>query len=51
MAGQVVALLTEGSHCPVPCLHWGLLAGEAYLNPLTLLPRPTPRLLPDPGGR
>lgn len=51
MAGQVVAILTEGSHCPVPCLHWGLLAGEAYLNPLTLLPRPTPRLLPDPGGR
>ncbi|MFB8393288.1 M23 family metallopeptidase [Streptomyces yangpuensis] len=48
-AGQVVAVLTEGSHCPGPCLHWGLLAGEAYLNPLTLLARPTPRLLPDPG--
>ncbi|PWK67183.1 peptidase M23-like protein [Streptomyces sp. CG 926] len=45
-AGQVVAVLTEGSHCPEPCLHWGLLAGEVYLNPLTLLPRPTPRLLP-----
>ncbi|MER6391436.1 M23 family peptidase [Streptomyces sp. NPDC001523] len=49
-AGQVVAVLTEGAHCPVPCLHWGLLAGETYLNPLRLLPRPTPRLLPDPGG-
>lgn len=49
-AGQVVAVLTEGSHCPAPCLHWGLLAGETYLNPLALLPRPTPRLLPDPGG-
>ncbi|WP_063757253.1 M23 family metallopeptidase [Streptomyces sp. NRRL S-378] len=48
-AGQVVAVLTEGSHCPGPCLHWGLLSGEAYLNPLTLLARPTPRLLPDPG--
>lgn len=50
-AGQVVAVLTEGSHCPEPCLHWGLLSGEAYLNPLTLLARPTPRLLPgtDPG--
>ncbi|MEV6951522.1 M23 family metallopeptidase [Streptomyces sp. NPDC051183] len=47
--GQVVAVLTEGSHCPAPCLHWGLLAGEVYLNPLTLVPRPTPRLLPDPG--
>ncbi|AQT74641.1 hypothetical protein B1K54_25985 [Streptomyces sp. fd1-xmd] len=47
-AGQVVAVLAEGSHCPAPCLHWGLLSGEAYLNPLTLLARPTPRLLPDP---
>ncbi|MFJ4780492.1 M23 family metallopeptidase [Streptomyces sp. NPDC088762] len=45
-AGQVVATLTAGSHCPAPCLHWGLLRGEEYLNPLTLLPRPTPRLLP-----
>ncbi|MFF3083500.1 M23 family metallopeptidase [Streptomyces nojiriensis] len=45
-AGQVVAVLEEGSHCPASCLHWGLLAGETYLNPLTLLPRPTPRLLP-----
>ncbi|MFE2323966.1 M23 family metallopeptidase [Streptomyces sp. NPDC059385] len=45
-AGQVVAVLTEGSHCPAPCLHWGLLRGEEYLNPLTLLPRTTPRLLP-----
>ncbi|WP_404956017.1 M23 family metallopeptidase [Streptomyces sp. 147326] len=46
MAGQVVAVLAEGSHCPAPCLHWGLLSGETYLNPLTLVPRPTPRLLP-----
>ncbi|MFD5410618.1 M23 family metallopeptidase [Streptomyces nojiriensis] len=46
VAGQVVAVLAEGSHCPASCLHWGLLAGETYLNPLTLLPRPTPRLLP-----
>ncbi|KJY38209.1 M23 family metallopeptidase [Streptomyces katrae] len=50
-AGQVVAVLTEGSHCPGPCLHWGLLAGEdAYRNPLTLLPGPTPRLLPSAPG-
>ncbi|MEV7584917.1 M23 family metallopeptidase [Streptomyces erythrochromogenes] len=48
-AGQVVAVLTEGSHCPEPCLHWGLLSGEAYLNPLALLARPTPRLLPGTG--
>lgn len=45
-AGQVVAILTAGSHCPGPCLHWGLLSGETYLNPLTLVPHPTPRLLP-----
>ncbi|THA56149.1 M23 family metallopeptidase [Streptomyces sp. A1136] len=51
-AGQVVAVLTEGAHCAEPCLHWGLLAGETYLNPLTLVPRTTPRLLPTvrPGG-
>ncbi|MEU3314473.1 M23 family metallopeptidase [Streptomyces sp. NPDC006662] len=49
-AGQVVAVLTEGSHCPGPCLHWGLLAGEdAYRNPLALLPAATPRLLPPAG--
>ncbi|MET8753491.1 M23 family metallopeptidase [Streptomyces sp. NPDC004667] len=49
-AGQEVAVLTAGSHCPAPCLHWGLLAGEnTYLDPLTLLPRPTPRLLPTAG--
>ncbi len=47
-AGQVVAVLTEGSHCPTACLHWGLLSGEVYLNPLALLARPTPRLLPHP---
>lgn len=47
IAGQVVAVLTEGSHCAEPCLHWGLLSdGGGYRNPLALLPRPTPRLLP-----
>ncbi|WP_329378774.1 M23 family metallopeptidase [Streptomyces sp. NBC_01351] len=49
-AGQVVAVLTEGSHCPSPCLHWGLLRDEEYLNPLALLPHPTPRLLPTGDG-
>lgn len=44
--GQVVAVLTEGTHRSSPCLHWGLLSGTTYLNPLALLPRPTPRLLP-----
>lgn len=55
-AGQVVALLADGAHCPRSCLHWGLLRAETYLNPLALLPRPTPRLLPlatrsAPGAR
>ncbi|MFI0167183.1 peptidoglycan DD-metalloendopeptidase family protein [Streptomyces sp. NPDC017095] len=27
------------SHCgPASCVHWGLLRGETYLNPLSLLP-------------
>ncbi|WP_329137108.1 M23 family metallopeptidase [Streptomyces sp. NBC_01476] len=53
-AGQQVGLLASGlPHCPGPCLHWGLLRGEVYLDPLTLLPpalrRSGPsRLLPPP---
>ncbi|WP_129306302.1 M23 family metallopeptidase [Streptomyces sp. L2] len=39
-AGEVVGTLEDtGSHCGrTTCLHWGLLRGETYLNPLTLLP-------------
>lgn len=38
-AGQVVGALAEGPwHCPGGCLHWGLLRGEVYLDPLSLLP-------------
>ncbi|MGV9556103.1 M23 family metallopeptidase [Streptomyces sp. NPDC003522] len=42
------------SHCATACLHWGLLRGETYLNPLSLLPawlraRAPARLLPVPG--
>ncbi|MFE2541527.1 murein hydrolase activator EnvC family protein [Actinacidiphila glaucinigra] len=38
-AGQVVGALDEGPwHCPGGCLHWGLLRGDAYLDPLSLLP-------------
>ncbi|MER5763989.1 M23 family metallopeptidase [Streptomyces sp. NPDC002082] len=50
-SGQVVAVLTDGPHCPRPCLHWGLLHTHTYLNPLTLLPHPTPRLLPFSAAR
>lgn len=51
-AGQIVAVLGPGPfHCEGGCLHWGLLRGETYLDPLSLLPdhlldRGPARLLP-----
>ncbi|MEU1595303.1 M23 family metallopeptidase [Streptomyces sp. NPDC005708] len=37
--GEVLgALEPPTAHCAGPCLHWGLRRGEAYLNPLSLLP-------------
>jgi hypothetical protein len=37
-AGEVVGALEDGpSHCR-GCLHWGLLRGAAYLDPLSLFP-------------
>jgi murein DD-endopeptidase MepM/ murein hydrolase activator NlpD len=46
--GQVIGRLTAaGSHCPpAACLHWGLLRGTAYLDPLALLGLEQVRLLP-----
>lgn len=36
-----------GSHCwPATCLHWGLIDGGTYLNPLTLVGAGQVRLLP-----
>lgn len=36
-----------GSHCaPDACLHWGLIEGETYLDPLTLVGAGPVRLLP-----
>ncbi|WP_234021916.1 MULTISPECIES: peptidoglycan DD-metalloendopeptidase family protein [unclassified Streptomyces] len=59
-AGQIVGTVqgagpASGSHCGSGCLHWGLRRGEAYLDPLLLLPpwllRTGPsRLLPVPGA-
>lgn len=48
--GQVIGrLLLAGSHCsPAACLHWGLIRGDTYLDPLTLVgavPQPV-RLYP-----
>lgn len=51
-AGQTVGLLEAGPfHCAAGCLHWGLRQGDAYLDPLSLLPpallrRGPSRLLP-----
>ncbi|MGF7238086.1 MAG: M23 family metallopeptidase [Frankia sp.] len=47
-AGQPLGVLQQGHQsCPVAaCLHWGLLRGAAYLDPLSVLPLIAPRLLP-----
>lgn len=47
-AGQVIGTLEDRpGHCvPRGCLHWGLLRGREYLNPLLLLRRGPSRLLP-----
>jgi murein DD-endopeptidase MepM/ murein hydrolase activator NlpD len=51
-AGEAVGTVDPtGSHCAVTCVHWGLLRGETYLDPLSLLPpwllhRGPSRLLP-----
>lgn len=56
-AGAVVGTVeATGSHCATACLHWGLLSGETYLDPLALLPpwlrnSGPSRLLPVPGTR
>ncbi|MFI6448097.1 murein hydrolase activator EnvC family protein [Kitasatospora sp. NPDC050543] len=51
VAGQPVGRLAPASsHCPSSCLHWGLLRGERYLDPLALLGTGSARLLPLAGG-
>jgi hypothetical protein len=52
MAGAVIGrLATAGGHClPETCLHWGLLRGDSYLNPLLLLGGGPVRLLPMSGS-
>jgi murein DD-endopeptidase MepM/ murein hydrolase activator NlpD len=47
-AGATLGKLTlAGSHClPAACLHWGLLRGDVYLDPLALLGLEQVRLLP-----
>jgi len=48
-AGQVIGAVEEedaAAHCTTPCLHWGLLRGRLYLDPLLLFGRGQVRLLP-----
>jgi murein DD-endopeptidase MepM/ murein hydrolase activator NlpD len=47
-AGQRIGVLQSfGGHCwPRTCLHWGLLEGGTYLDPLTLVGGGPVRLLP-----
>jgi len=46
-AGDVIGTLESPTgHCPGSCLHWGLLRGDHYLDPLLLLGRARVRLLP-----
>ena len=48
---RIGRLQSGGSHCaPAVCLHWGLLAGELYLDPLTLVGAGPVRLLPLAGA-
>lgn len=47
VARQVVGTVEPAdSHCTGGCLHWGLLRGETYLDPLALLPPWLRRRLP-----
>ncbi|MFF4343976.1 M23 family metallopeptidase [Kitasatospora sp. NPDC001540] len=46
-AGDPIGVVAAGSgHCPADCLHWGLLRGDHYLDPLALLGSGRARLLP-----
>lgn len=45
--GRLGTLSTPGSHCPpLPCLHWGWIEDETYLDPLRLVGLGPVRLLP-----
>lgn len=52
VAGAVIGhLQLPMSHCfPRACLHWGLIEGDTYLNPLTLVGAGPVRLLPLDGA-
>jgi murein DD-endopeptidase MepM/ murein hydrolase activator NlpD len=46
-AGSVLGILEPlTTHCGRTCLHWGLRRGDSYLDPLSLIRRIPPVLLP-----
>ncbi|WP_231873228.1 MULTISPECIES: M23 family metallopeptidase [Kitasatospora] len=46
-AGEPIGTVTaDPGHCPTACLHWGLLRGDRYLDPLALFGSGRARLLP-----
>lgn len=46
---RVGAVTTAPGHCvPATCLHWGVLHGETYVDPLSLVQRARVVLLPVP---
>ena len=47
-AGAVIGKLAGGHAGCARCLHWGLLRGDTYLDPVQLLRRGPSRLLPVP---
>lgn len=50
IAGKVIGRLEAGHPgCTPACLHWGLLRGEIYLDPVRLVRRGPSRLLPLDG--
>jgi len=54
-AGDVLGTLQSFAyHCSAPCLHWGAIRGETYLDPTSLVVAAPSRLLPmwgDAGTR
>ena len=48
-AGKLIGSIGGGGHCDSHCLHWGLLRGGTYLDPLLLLSHDPPVLKPLPG--
>lgn len=42
--GQAIGVIGTGGHCDHRCLHWGLLNGDEYLDPLLLLSTKPPVL-------